>query len=330
MLGCAVGNQLISSHGEYQLYRQTRLAPTLEARLAAGNRYLHVAPNGPYAEELRGWLRGAEGEYLVRAHDQLPMLHAYAAALPDGPRIDEVKARIEELESAAGFAAGREAARNQRVDTLEANLARAAELRKAFISELTSVVGLLAGVRSYGQPVAALPPELYARAGVTDPAQGCPLDLCEKTAAPRYAIPHSASQLIPREAPYAVEITTNAGAVTGARLHGSELFSRIGEALDLRPVSFDDPQSRAEAIGRALSLIGNALGASLAADGCERPAVSPIVLERACDGVHVTVTAAIDAGNDDSVVFAPDAPKAPAASAAPPAPAAPAPKRTKP
>jgi hypothetical protein len=306
--GCAVGNQLVSSHGDYRLYRQTRLAPTLEERLAAGNRYLHEAPQGPYAEELNVWFRTTERAYLARAHDQLPKLTTYLALLPDGPSVAEVKARIDELQTAAGFAEGRETARNQRVEALEAGLERAAAQRKAFIADLTTFVGLLAGVRSFNQPVSALPAELLARVGVADPAAGCPLDLCEKTLSPRFAIPHARSQLVPREASYSVEIAVSGGLVVAARLRGRELFSRIGEALDLRPVSFGDPQSRAEAIGRALSIVGNALGAALAAEGCERPAVSPIVLDRACDGLHVTVTAAIDAGNDDVIAFGADAP----------------------
>ena len=151
--GCAVGNQLISSRGDYRLYRQARLAPTLEERLAAGNRYLHVAPNGPYAEELNAWFRATERAYLARAHDQLPKLTAYLEVVPDGPSVADVKARIEELETAAGFAEGRETARNQRVEALEVGLERAAAQRKAFISDLTTLVGLLAGVRSFNQPV---------------------------------------------------------------------------------------------------------------------------------------------------------------------------------
>jgi hypothetical protein len=313
MLGCAVGNQLIAPHDQYRLYRATRVAPTLEERLSAGNRYLHLAPAGAYADEVHAWFRDAERSYLARAHDQLPMLYAYLRELPDGPSVAQVKDRIEELESAARFAEGRRNARNQRVESLEMGLERAATQRKAFLADLGGWLTALALVRSYGQPVSALPPDLLARFQLTDPAQGCPLDVCEKAVTPRFAIPHVATQLVPREAPYAAELTTSAGILTGSRLHGRELFSRIAEALDLRPVSFADPQSRAEAIGSALSLVTNALGNDLAADSCVRPAVSPVVLERACAGVHVVVTAAVDEGSDDSIAFGPETPPAPAA-----------------
>jgi hypothetical protein len=233
------------------------------------------------------------------------MLNAYAHELPDGPRLPEVLARIEELKSASGFLANRNQRREERVEALEVGLERAAAQRKAFLGELAQWLGALSTVRSFGQPLGALPSDLSQKLGLGDPASACPLDLCVKTFTPRFAIPHAQGQLIPREAPYSIELQLSAGSVVAVRLRGRELFSRIGEALDLRPVSFADPQARAEAIGRALSLVGNSLGPTLGAASCEKPAVSPVVLDHACDGVHVTVTAAIDPGDDDHVDFAP-------------------------
>jgi hypothetical protein len=90
----------------------------------------------------------------------------------------------------------------------------------------------------------------------------------------------------------------------------------LGEALDRRAVSFTDPQSRAEGIGRALGLVTNALGALFADPGCERPVVSPVVLERACGGSRVVATAALSTGEDDVVVFGPEAPPVPASTPA--------------
>jgi hypothetical protein len=322
--GCATGRQLVSPRTEYRLYRRAALAPTVEERLGAANRYLRAAPNGVYAAELRSWFALAERTYVKRAHDELPLLLAYEKAMPDGPSIAEVESRIEELESAARFAKNRESARRGHVESLEANLERASTQRKAFIAELTSSIATLASVRSYGQALVALPPEALERFGIADPAAGCPLDVCVTTLEPRFAIPSAATQLIPREAAYSLELSLATGTVAGLRLHGRELFSRVGEALDLHVVSFTDPQSRAEAIGRALPLVENALGSALAAPGCERPAVSPVVFERSCDGVHVTVTAAIDPGEDDTIAFGPEAKPAPTP------PTAPAPKTPRP
>lgn len=304
--GCAAGRQIVTPRVEYRLYRETRVAPTVEARLGAANRYLHASPNGAYAPELRAWFGSAERAYVARAHDKLPLLLAYAKALPDGPSIGAVHERIEELEAARRFVARRASAHEERVESLQAGLERAAAQRKTFVAELTGWIGALAAVRSYGQPLAALPPDLRERLAVADPGPSCPLDICARSVAPRFAIPNASTQLLPREAAYTVELVVASGAVVGMRLHGRELFSRVGEALDLRPVSFDDPQSRAEAIGRTLLVIQNALGTPLAAATCERPAVSPVVLERNCDGVHVTVTAAVDPGADDAIAFGPE------------------------
>ncbi|HEY3494590.1 MAG TPA: hypothetical protein VGK73_07885 [Polyangiaceae bacterium] len=321
--GCALGDRMIVGRDHYRLYRQTRLAPTLEARLAAGNRYLHEDPRGPYAEEVRAWFSPLEKKYVEQAHDSLPMLKAYLAAMPDGPSAKQVGERALELESAARFAEGRKKEREEKLESMESGFERAAVQRKAFVQELSDWLGRLAKIRSYGQPFDAPGGELAGQLGVADPA-ACPGQICSKAVERRFAIPHGQSRLIPRDASFFVEVAIADGRLSGARVRGRELFSRVGEALDLRAVSFADPLSRAEGIGRALSVIVNALGPELSAEACERPAVSPIVLERSCDGVRLTATAALASGEDDIVMFEPETPPAPPASAAPrAAPAAP-------
>jgi len=310
--GCAVGERMLVSHEHYRLYRSSRLAPTLEERLAAGNRYLHEDPEGPYAAEVRSWFSPLEQKYVVEAHDSLPMLKAYLAAMPDGPSAKDVRARSEELETAARLKENREKNRAERIETIESAFERAAAQRKTFVQDLSEWLGRLAKIRSFGQPVDALGSELVGALAVADPASACPGQICSKSFERRFAIPHAGSRLIPRDATFYVELALSEGRLTGARVRGRELFSRAGEALDLRPVSFTDPQSRAEAIGRALSIIQNSLGPALSAPGCERDAVSPIVLERSCDGVRLTATAALTSGEDDIVMFEPEAPPAPA------------------
>ena len=284
LAGCAVGNQLVAPHDEYRLYRATHVAPTLEERLAAANRYLHVAPDGAYAPELKAWFSAAERDYVTRARNRLPMLEAYARALPDGPRAPEVRARIEELRATA-----------------------------AFLEELSSFVVLFSTVRSFGQPLAALPAEVLVKLDVQSTSAGCPSDVCAKSLAPRFAIPSPEGPLVPREAAYTAEIAVNHGVVVALRLRGRELWSRVGEALERRPVSFADPQSRAEAIGRALGLVGNSLGTELGAPDCERPAVSPVVLDHACGGVRATMTAGLESGDEDRLEWAAALPPAPRA-----------------
>src|SRR5262249_5689169 len=150
----------------------------------------------------------------------LPLLLAYAKSLPDGPSIQAVRDRIEELESAERFAKKRETARTERVESLESQLARAADQRKAFIAELAGWISALAKVKSFGQPLAGLSEDLRVRFAIADPAAGCPLDVCARSVAPRFAIPASGTQLIPREAAYTVELSLPAGTLAGLRLHG--------------------------------------------------------------------------------------------------------------
>lgn len=307
LAGCGVGKQIVTGRGEYELYRQTRIAPSLEGRLGAGNRYLKTAPTGEYAEEVRVWFGAAERNYVTNAHDSMPRLRAYLAAMPDGPRAPEVQGRLRQLEDVVRSAADRELNRDARLATLKADLERAAGQRKAFLEELGGLVTLLSKVRAWNQPITVLDPEITTRLALSDPAT-CQLDLCARPFQLRFAIPHDQGRLVPRDASFEVEIATNGGLISEIRLGGRELFSRVGEAQDLKPVSFADPQSRAEAIGRALNLVENALGSAFPVDACQKPAVSPVVLERACEGTRVTVTAAVDPGAADVIVFSPEAP----------------------
>jgi hypothetical protein len=271
---------------------------------------LKTAPNGDYAPEIRAWFSPAEAGYVARAHDSLPLLRAYLKAMPDGPRVAEVHERVRQLEDAVKSASDRELNRDARLASLEADLARAATQRKAFLEELGTWVGMLAKVRVWNQPITAVDAELATRLNLADPAT-CQLDLCAMPRKTRFAIPHSQGRLVPRDASFEVELLLKDGLVSEIRLGGRELFSRVGEAQDLKPVSFADPQSRAEAIGRALTLVSSALGSSFPEETCSRPAVSPVVLDRACDGTHVTVTAAIDPGASDVIVWSAEAPPPP-------------------
>ncbi len=314
--GCGVGRQLVTPREQYRLYRETHVAPTVEARLAAGHRYLKLAPDGEYAPEVRSWFSSTERDVVLRAHDSLPRLRAYLAALPDGPRAGEVRQRERELEDVLGSAKDRELNRDARLANLQADLERAAEQRSAFLEQLRTWIGRLSEARAWGQAPTSLDAALVSDLALDDPAT-CQLDVCEKSLVARFAIPHAQGRLVPRDASFGVEIVLSGGSVAEIRLQGRELFSRVGEALDLKAVSFADPLARAEAIGRALVLVTGALGDRFPEDRCARPAVSPVVLDRACDGTRITVTAAVDTGQSDVIAFAPEPVPAPDAGAPP-------------
>jgi hypothetical protein len=68
----------------------------------------------------------------------------------------------------------------------------------------------------------------------------------------------------------------------------------------------DDRQARAEAISRALGVVELAIEPSLPAARCSRQAVSPVVLERRCDGIVLRMIAAQTAESDDRIEVFPE------------------------
>jgi hypothetical protein len=60
-----------------------------------------------------------------------------------------------------------------------------------------------------------------------------------------------------------------------------------------------NPQASAEAVGQALEIVNSALDTPLPRARCDGDPVSPIVLERRCDGVRFTALAGTEPGADD-------------------------------
>ena len=127
LMSCASSARLTGDFGEYRVYRQARLAPTLEERLAAGDRYLHEYPRGDYRDEVKRWFGPAEEHYFRLAWNNLPRLRAYLDAMPRGPHAEAVADRISQLESRTVYADRREQRMLERAQTFEERLARAAE-----------------------------------------------------------------------------------------------------------------------------------------------------------------------------------------------------------
>jgi hypothetical protein len=119
-----------------------------------------------------------------------------------------------------------------------------------------------------------------------------------------YSVPEGKG-LVSKSALFDVELTLYRGTVARARLSGPELWSRLYEATDRRPVRPGDTQARTEAIARAVQVLESALGASFAPAQCARDAVSPVIIARECQGVRVTATAAPTPESDDELVVEP-------------------------
>ncbi len=301
--GCAVGTRLSAGHEDYRLYRETRLAQTVEQRLATSHGYLKAMPEGKWRNEVRSWFRLSEPAYYRAAQNSLPRLRAYLLAMPDGPHAKEVRSRIVELETEIGFAARREQRTLTSARAVQQKFSSAAEQRQALVQGVADWVRLLSSIETFGQPTSALPHELIYRFRLESPRGSCEGDECTKTLAFAYSIPEH-GQLVERVALFDIIFELDGG-VRRATLSGPELFSRLGEALELRAVELARPQSRVEAIGRMLPVIENALEGRLPQASCARTAISPTLLERACSGLRVTVIAGEGGADEDRVVFEP-------------------------
>jgi hypothetical protein len=187
--GCAVSTQLASGHEDYRLYRETRLAGTLEERLAASHAYLKSMPRGRWKDEVKTWFGESEPAYYRAAQDSLPRLRAYLLAMPDGPHSKEVKRRIVELETQIGFLVRREERTLSSAREVQAELSSAAEQRKDLVQAMAEWVRLLSGIQSFGEPTSSLPHELIYRFRLEEPRGACKGDRCTKTLSFSYSIP---------------------------------------------------------------------------------------------------------------------------------------------
>ena len=111
----------------------------------------------------------------------------------------------------------------------------------------------------------------------------------------------------PREATIEVSIAEDArGVPLEASIGGPDLFLRLEETHRVKPVTPGDTAQRAAAITRVVDLVKAAFAARVSADpACRRRPSPPAVLDLACNGVSVTVTAAAAPGEDDRVVISP-------------------------
>jgi hypothetical protein len=307
LCGCGGAlDPLIADKPDYEQYRKTRLSSTHEQRLAASFEYLDQRPQGRFRTDVERWFVPAERAYFAAAKGDLGRLRAYLDTLPRGPHAKQAAERIVELELAREYVRRRDERLTEQARAVETKLADAAAMRQSVVDALGGWSRHLSKIRSFGKPTSELDHELIFAWRIQEPAARCVGERCVKSVGLHYAIPDS-GRLAPRKALFDVVVELERGGVVRATLAGPELFSRVGEALELRPVRPSDAQARAEAIGRALSVVQGAIEPQLPAARCQREAVSPVVLERRCDGVVLRMIAAPTAvEDDDRIVVEPE------------------------
>jgi len=307
LFGCAALPTLTERPEEYGLFRAARAAPTLEERLAAAHRYLREVPGGRHTRELRRWFDAAEERYYLHAFERLPNLYAYREALPSGPHIEEVRARIAWLEGRSQRREQHQSEEDRRIAATQARLDQADAERRAFVATFKDWTMRLLRIKSFGQPISELAEETNIAFRLSPPAGVCQGDQCKKLLQLSYEVPGE-RELVSRAALLEVQLELEKGLLRRARLAGPELWTRLAEALSLRPLPTPTAEQRADAVYRSSLLVRALLEPTMPAARCDVAAQAPLVIERKCDGLHARMLAAPSATEDDSLEIAPAPP----------------------
>lgn len=306
--GCASLPTLTERPEEYHLYRTARVAPTLEERLRAADRYLREVPRGPHTKQLHGWFVSAEEKYFLAAFDRLPNLYAYRLALPRGPHIEDVRSRIASLERKRSQQVVRQSDEDARIAATEARLAEADQRRRAFVTTFKDWTARITQIKTFGEPTSELSDETIFAFRLSEPRGACRDDSCKKLLQLEYEVPGE-RELVQRAALLEVQLELQRGLLQRARLAGPELWTRLAEALSLRPLPSPTPEERADAINRALLLVRALLEPAFPVAECPDKAVAgALVLERSCRGLTARMVAGQNPSEDDSLEIAPAAP----------------------
>jgi hypothetical protein len=316
-IACAdVANRAIVPVPEYTDYRAFRVANTAEHKLGAGYEYLKRHPDGTYRDEVRLWLGRASKAYVRSAWDDPRRLEAFLAEVPAGPVADRAVVRMVELTVHSEYQSERDRVLDERAERLVHRLADAEEGRRALVVGVAGWAKRLSAIRNWGARTSELDGDIIYHFRLTEPAARCTETECVKTVMVSYAVPEGKAQS-DREAVYDVGMRLEDGGVRAVWITGPELFTRLGEAVNVAAVSSTDLVGRAEAIGQATQVIALAIEQAFPSARCTVEAVSPVVLHRRCDGAELRVVSAVELGDEDRIVVAPTAVTAPSAGTAP-------------
>jgi hypothetical protein len=289
--GCAGARSFVASPGDYAAYRRTRIAPTLDERLAAASRYLKERPDGTYRRDVARYFERAEPLFYRSKRGSTAGLEAYLQALPAGPHAPEALAHLVEL-------------RRQRQPegeigrtglAIERRHARAGAERAAVRAEVSRWIERFLDPEAWRSSIARGPDELVVAWRLGLPAPTCePLEggaearRCQKLLDLPYVLPVAGVQE-PREATIAIEVFEDAeGKPRRVRIVGPDLFVRLEEARTARPVAADDSSARIAAVAGAVELVERAHARRVPADpACKQPVVAPVVLDLACGPLRV-------------------------------------------
>lgn len=98
-IGCgAVGKPFVAAPSDFASYRATRVAKSLDEKMAAAARYLEEHPEGDFVSEVSNFFEAGEPLYFEARKGSEAGLSAYLEALPNGPHAAEARERIRVFE----------------------------------------------------------------------------------------------------------------------------------------------------------------------------------------------------------------------------------------
>lgn len=297
---CTAGRALVATPADYSAFRATRVATSLDERVAAAGAYLASRPDGAFVAEVRADLERVEPAYWGARRESVEGLDAYLAALPEGPHAVEARARRAALSRSREADEGERLAR--RAALAEARLEAASRARRELLDALaSSLAHAHAALRGMGAPLDSTDPDVVALLGPPGTAR-CVPTRCARVVSYEYAVP-SRDGLVDLVATVEIAAELDRGALTGVTIGGPELFTRAREAGALAPAAGADEAARADAIAWAIDFASGALEAAMPAASCAATPSAPAVAARACDGRAFAVVPASDRAGDDRFVL---------------------------
>jgi hypothetical protein len=313
--GCAKSG-FLAAPDEYTAYRETRIAPSLDGRIAAAGRYLEGYPEGAFQPEVRAWFDRAEPVFFAGKEGSIGGLKEYARALPGGPHkvlAAKVLGRLEAARDRHDLASAAD---------VTADVDHATAERAAVRAELTAWIERFLDVPLWDAPLSRAKPTLIVPWSLSLPSPTCAL--LEPGAKPGEGLapPPGAARRCAKllELPYSVVVEGVAeareaaleitlfqdaeGRPVEARIGGPDLFLRLEETFTIRALPRGEPEPRIAAMARAAELLRGAFFQAVASGAqCKRPPAAPVFLDLACGGLHASARSAVVEGEDDLILI---------------------------
>lgn len=309
---CAAGQRLVAPNGDYDDYRQVRLAETRGARLQAAAKYLKERPSGAFADELRALWDGEEPDYFERAKASRYGTLDYLVHLPNGPHAAAAQSllvawdtKLEEGEMAALLREARHT---------EVNLEGAALQRQRVGDTIFQALRVMGDKAAYGVPLLEGPAALrHFLSGGEGPTWGA---MPRSTDRDMFFLVPTRLERESRVASLRLAMEVDgSGLVRAGRVSGGDLFVHWLEADAMLALDPTVDEHRARARRYAKERLEGFFEATFPKARCEPPdagsgrsdarerqSVPEIpLLNRACDGLVLGVVAGRAAGDEDAI-----------------------------